>query len=260
MNAGPPPSTVVFDLGGVLVNWDPRHLYRQLFDDPEEMESFLAEVTTAEWNARQDAGRPWALAVELLAAEHPERRDLIEAFHRRWPEMLAGEIPGTVEVLADLRAEGVRLFALSNWSADTFPVARERFDFLAWFDGIVISGEVGVNKPDRRIFEHLLEQFGIEPEATLFIDDSSANVDAAIALGFRAIRFTDATALRIELVRLGLLPHLGLGCHRSEHSASRTGSSDQRVPLGHPSDDREPEASPRAAGRENGAARRKEKT
>jgi 2-haloacid dehalogenase len=199
------PTTVVFDLGGVLIDWDPRYLYRHLFDDPDEMESFLAEVTTAEWNAYQDAGRPWAEAIELLVAEHPERRELIEAFHARWPEMLAGEIPGTVHVLAELRVAGVRLVALSNWSAEMFPIARERFDFLAWFDGIVISGDVGVNKPDRRIFEHLAEQFGIEPVAALFIDDSSANVEAATSLGFRAIQFTDATALRVELVRLGLL-------------------------------------------------------
>ncbi len=201
-----PPITVVFDLGGVLIEWDPRYLYRQLFDDPEEMEWFLAEVTTAEWNAHQDAGRPWGEAVELLVAEYPERRELIEAFHRRWPEMLAGEIPGTVDVLADLRATGVRLLALSNWSAEMFPVARERFDFLEWFEGIVISGEVGVNKPDRRIFEHLAEQFGIEPAEALFIDDSSANIDAARALGFRAIQFSDAAALRRDLRRVGLLP------------------------------------------------------
>ena len=151
------PTTVVFDLGGVLIDWDPRHLYRKLFEDPDEMESFLAGVTTAEWNAHQDAGRPWADAVETLVAEYPERRELIEAFHRRWPEMLAGAIPGTVDVLTDLRATGIRLVALSNWSAEMFPIAQERFDFLAWFEGIVISGEVGVNKPDRRIFEHLVE-------------------------------------------------------------------------------------------------------
>ena len=199
------PTTVVFDLGGVLIDWDPRYLYRQLFDDPDEMESFLAEVTTAEWNAHQDAGRPWAEAIELLVAEHPERQELIEAFHARWPEMLAGEIPGTVHVLAELRAAGVRLVALSNWSAEMFPIARERFDFLAWFEGIVISGDVGVNKPDRRIFELLIDRFGIEPAAALFIDDSAANVDAAAALGFHAIHFTDPTALRVELVRLGLL-------------------------------------------------------
>jgi 2-haloacid dehalogenase len=198
------PRVVVFDLGGVLIEWDPRHLYRKLFDDPQEMESFLAEVTTAEWNGRQDAGRPWAEAIELLVAEHPERRELIEAFHARWPEMLAGEIPGTVAVLAGLRAAGLGLFALSNWSAEMFPVAREQFAFLAWFEGIVISGEVGVAKPDRRIFEHLIERFGIEPAETLFIDDSSANVDTAAALGFDAILFTDAAALRLELTRRGL--------------------------------------------------------
>ena len=199
------PTTVVFDLGGVLIDWDPRYLYRQLFDDPDEMESFLAEVTTAEWNAHQDAGRPWAEAIELLVAEHPERRELIEAFHARWPEMLAGEIPETVHVLGELRAAGVRLVALSNWSAEMFPIARERFDFLAWFEGIVISGDVGVNKPDRRIFELLMDRFGIEPAAALFIDDSAANVDAAAALGFHAIHFSDPTTLRVELARLGLL-------------------------------------------------------
>ncbi len=119
--------------------------------------------------------------------------------------MLVGEIPGTVAVLTDLRATGVPLVALSNWSAEMFPVAREQFDFLAWFEGIVISGEVRVNKPDRRIFEHLAERFGIEPAATVFIDDSPANIEAASALGYCTIRFTDATALRLALTRLGLL-------------------------------------------------------
>ena len=211
-------STVVFDLGGVLIEWDPRHLYRKLFDVPDEMESFLAEVTTAEWNAQQDAGRPWAEAVETLIAEHPERHELIEAFHVRWPEMLAGEIPGTADVLSELRDTGIRLVALSNWSAEMFPVARERFDFLSWFEGIVISGEVGVNKPDPRIFAHLVERFEIEPAATLFIDDSPANIDAARALGFRAIQFTDAAELRRELVGLGLLPDVRAGSRTEQPS------------------------------------------
>jgi 2-haloacid dehalogenase len=182
------PTTVVFDLGGVLIDWDPRYLYRQLFDDADEMESFLAGVTTAEWNAHQDAGRPWVEAVDVLVAEHPERRELIEAFHSRWSEMLAGEIAGTVDVLAELRSTDVRLVALSNWSAEMFPIARERFDFLAWFEGIVISGEVGVNKPDPRIFGRLVEQFDLEPQATLFIDDSPANLGAAHRLGFSVIQ------------------------------------------------------------------------
>lgn len=199
------PTTVVFDLGGVLIDWDPRYLYRQLFDDPAEMESFLGDVTTADWNAHQDAGRPWAEGVDLLVAEHPERREQIEAFRSRWPEMLAGELTGSVDVLAELRLVDVRLVALSNWSAEMFPIAEERFDFLAWFEGIVISGEVGVNKPDRRIFDHLVEQFDIEPERTVFIDDSPLNIDAARGLGFRVIQFTDAAALRFELVGLGLL-------------------------------------------------------
>jgi len=203
------PTTVVFDLGGVLIDWDPRHLYRKLFADPDEMESFLAEVTTAEWNAHQDAGRPWADAVETLVAEYPERRELIEAFHRRWPEMLAGAIPGTVDVLTDLRATGIRLVALSNWSTEMFPIAQERFDFLAWFEGILISGEVGVNKPDRRIFEHLVERFAIDPAAALFVDDSLANIDAARAFGLGAIHFTDAHALRRDLIELALLPDAG---------------------------------------------------
>src|SRR6476619_5458239 len=111
---------VVFDLGGVLIDWDPRYLYRRLFDDADEMESFLTKVTTAEWNSHQDAGRPWEEAINLLVAEHPGQRELIEAFHHRWPEMLAGEVPGTVDVLAELRATGIRVVALSNWSAEMF--------------------------------------------------------------------------------------------------------------------------------------------
>jgi 2-haloacid dehalogenase len=216
-------TTVVFDLGGVLIDWDPRHLYRQLFEDPDEMESFLAEVTTAEWNGHQDAGRPWAEAIEILVAEYPERRELIEAFHRRWPEMLAGEIPGTVDVLAELGTAGVRLVALSNWSAEMFPVALERFEFLASFEGIVISGEIGVNKPDRRIFEHLTQRFGIGPEDAVFVDDSAANVDAATDFGFCAIQFTDATALRLALVRLGLLPDVPAGSQWENRTAGQEG-------------------------------------
>jgi 2-haloacid dehalogenase len=199
-----PPDTVVFDLGGVLIDWDPRHLYRGLFADDAAMEAFLAEVTTPEWNAAQDAGRPWSEAVALLVERHPERRELIEAFHRRWPEMLGGAIDGTVAILDELRVAGVRLLALSNWSAETFPVARRRFPFLAWFEGIVISGEVGAVKPDPRIFEHLIARYALEPAGTVFIDDSAGNVDAAARLGFVALRFADPGALRQDLARLGL--------------------------------------------------------
>ena len=199
------PTTAKFDLGGVLIDWNPRYLYQQLFDDDEEMERFLAEVTTQEWNAAQDAGRSWADAVEVLTAEFPDHRDLIEAYHTRWPEMLGDAIHGTVRILDELRGRGVRLFALSNWSAETFPVALERYPFLGWFDGIVISGEVKAAKPDVRIFQALIDRHEIEPPVTVFVDDNEPNVTAAAAMGFIALRFHDPDRLRDDLERLGLL-------------------------------------------------------
>ncbi len=201
-----PPTTVIFDLGGVLIDWDPRHLYRGLFDDEASMEAFLAQVTTPAWNLELDAGRPWAEAIATLVERHPERRELIEAFHRRWPEMMAGPIEGTVAILRQLRDAGVPVYALSNWSAETFPIAQERFPFLGWFDGIVISGEVGAAKPDAGIFEHLVVRHALDPSTAVFIDDSPVNVEAARRLGFVALRFVDADALRRDLVELGVLP------------------------------------------------------
>jgi 2-haloacid dehalogenase len=198
-------TTVVFDLGGVLIDWDPRYLYRTLFDDDAEMEAFLATVTTPEWNLAQDAGRSWAEAIEELAARHPEHRERIEAYWHRWPETLGEAIEPTVRVLAELHDRGIRLLALSNWSAETFPLARPRYPFLEWFDGIVISGEERMVKPDPRLFAVLLDRYGVQPAATVFIDDQPRNVEAADRLGFRAIRFVDAATLRAELASLGLL-------------------------------------------------------
>ena len=198
-------SAVVFDLGGVLIDWDPRHLYRSLFDgDETAMETFLATVCTPEWNRQQDTGRPWSEAVATLVADHPEHRELITAYRARWPETLGDAIDPTVEVLADVRAAGVPVYALSNWSAETFPLARPRYPFLAWFDGIVISGEVRAAKPDRRIYETLLERFDLRPDTIVFVDDVAENVGAAESLGIRSILFTDARALRRELAGLGL--------------------------------------------------------
>jgi 2-haloacid dehalogenase len=198
-------SAVVFDLGGVLIDWDPRYLYRTLFDNEAEMEDFLATVTTPDWNRAQDAGRSWAEAVEELAQRHPERRELIEAYWNRWHETLGDAIGPTVEVLDELREAGVRLYALTNWSGETFPVARPRFPFLEWFEGIVVSGDERLIKPDPRIFAVLLERYGLEPATTLFIDDHADNVDAAEAQGMTAIRFVDAATLRADLHRLGVL-------------------------------------------------------
>lgn len=198
-------TTAVFDLGGVLIDWDPRHLYRKLFEDAAEMEAFLAEVCNGEWNGRQDEGRPFAEAVAELSARHPQQRDMIAAYHDRWPEMLGGAIDDTVAILAELQSLGRPLYALTNWSAETFPHARERFDFLAWFDGLVVSGEEGVKKPDPEIFEILLRRHGLDPAGTVFIDDSAGNVAAAGALGFEAVHFTSAAELRSRLRHLGLL-------------------------------------------------------
>lgn len=197
--------TVVFDLGRVLIDWDPRYLYRHLVDDPDEVEAFLADVGFTEWNARQDAGRPFAEAVAELAALHPSRRELIEAYPARFADSLGGETPGSVAVLRDVIDRGFRTLALSNWSAETFPHARVRFAFLAWFEAIVVSGEEGVAKPDARLYEILVERHRVIPEATVFIDDSPANVDTAARLGFRAILFTDAAGLRVTLQDLGVL-------------------------------------------------------
>jgi 2-haloacid dehalogenase len=200
-----PPTAVVFDLGGVLIDWNPRYLYRKLFDDEAAMEAFLADVVSPEWNGQQDSGRTWAEAVEVLSREHPEQRDLIAAYWYRWQETLGDAIAPTVAILEELRDAGVRLYALSNWSAETFPVARPRYPFLDWFDGIVISGEEKVAKPDPAIFQHLLARYELDPATTVFIDDSEANVRAAAAQGIVSLRFVDAATLRSDLRRFGLL-------------------------------------------------------
>lgn len=198
---------VVFDLGGVLIDWNPRYLYRSLFEgDEPAMERFLAEVCTPDWNAQQDGGRSWREGIDELSARFPQHGELIEAYATRWEEMLAGPIQPSVEILADLRGTGVRLAAITNWSAETFPVARSRYEFLGWFETIVVSGEVGICKPDRRIYEHLLELTGFEPEKTVFIDDSAANVRAAADLGMTPLRFHDPDTLRSDLEALRILP------------------------------------------------------
>jgi 2-haloacid dehalogenase len=202
---GDRPTAVVFDLGGVLIDWDPRHLYRSLFDDEAEMERFLSEVTTKAWNHEQDRGRPFAEAIAELTSEHPDQTDLIEAYWRRWPETLGEPFHETVEILAALRATGIRLLALTNWSAETFPFAPPRYPFLAWFEAVIVSGEVELAKPDPAIFQLLVDRHRLDPARTVLIDDSAPNVEAAGALGFRAIRFTDAAALRRHLNAMGLL-------------------------------------------------------
>lgn len=198
---------VVFDLGGVLIDWNPRYLYRSVFgDDVAGMEWFLAEVCSPAWNAAQDAGRGWDEAVEEAIARHPDQAERIRAYRDRWTETLGEALAPSVRLLDELRAGDCRLYALTNWSRETFPHARERYGFLAWFDGIVVSGEERLAKPDPAIFRLLMERHGLRPERTVFIDDSAGNVEAAARLGMHAIHFRDATQLRGELARLGVAP------------------------------------------------------
>ena len=196
---------MVFDLGGVLIDWNPRHLYRKLIADEAEMEEFLSTVCTQAWNERQDAGRTFAEAAAILCAQHPRHRELIEAYGARFDEMLKGPIEGSVAILESLHQRGVALYALSNWSGETFPLAERRFQFLKLFRGMVISGEVGVIKPDPRIFQTLLERHRIEAEDAVYIDDNPRNAEAARALGIHGIHFTDPPKLRRELEGLRLL-------------------------------------------------------
>lgn len=199
-------STVVFDLGGVLIDWNPRHMYRKHFaGDEVAMEKFLSTVCTPEWNDQQDAGRSFAEACELLCRQFPTERAHIEAWVPGYDEMLAGAITGTVEILSELRARGTPLYALSNWSAETFPRALRRFEFLGWFRDIVISGDMKMNKPDPRMYQHLLDKHGLVADRTIYIDDTLKNVTAAAALSLHALHFSTPEALRRELVALGQL-------------------------------------------------------
>lgn len=202
----PERDTVIFDLGGVLLDWNPRHLYRTLFaGDEAAMEHFLATVCNSEWNRRQDAGRSCAAACALLAAEHPDKAALIDAYYTRHLDMIAGPIAGTVDILAGLRARGTPLYFLSNYSAETYPLALARYDFLSWFAGGIVSGEHGVVKPDPAIYRLFIERCGIDPARAVFIDDIAANAEAARPFGIHPIHFTSPDALRTELERLGLL-------------------------------------------------------
>ncbi|MGB0384210.1 MAG: HAD family hydrolase [Ardenticatenaceae bacterium] len=202
------PTSIVFDFGGVLIGWNPRNLYRKLFNgDEAAMEDFLANVCTQEWNVKQDAGRPLAEATEILVAKFPAYEDLIRAYYDRWEEMISGPIEGTVEILTELKAANYPLFGLSNWSAETFArlYPRPPYHFLHWFEVIVLSGKVKLVKPDPAIYDVLLKRSNRSPQECLFIDDSYKNIAAARELGFHAIHFQSPHQLRSELREMGVL-------------------------------------------------------
>ncbi|WP_219632537.1 HAD family hydrolase [Haloechinothrix aidingensis] len=195
----------VFDLGGVLLDWDPEYLYASLIPDEDERRYFLTEVCPREWNAELDVGRDWAEAIAERAERFPAYAELIAAYHRRWDEMIAGPIPGMVEVLDELRLAGVPLYVLSNISAAKWRDAVARWGFLDRLRGAVVSGQEGVVKPDPSIYRTLLERYELEPERTFFTDDLPGNVAAARAWGIDAEQFVDAATLRGQLVDRGLL-------------------------------------------------------
>ena len=200
-----PIEAVVFDIGGVLLDWNPRHLYRKLFDDEDAMNRFLDEVCTLDWHAAHDLGTPFEVSCARLAAAHPEQAELIWAWGRRTEEMVAGPISGTVEILRVLKQRGLGCYALTNMEAETYPKRLERYDFLGWFDGTVVSSAEGVAKPDSEIFWRLIQRFTLTAETTLMVDDSAPNVAAAAALGMQAVRFESPAQLRGCLEDAGVL-------------------------------------------------------
>lgn len=196
---------IIFDLGGVLVDWNPKYLYRNIFDNDAEMEHFLENVCTPDWNEEQDGGRTIKEATETLIKEHPEHEQNIRLYYDRWEEMLGGVIEGTVEVLRKLKeSEKFEIYALTNWSEETFPIALQRYEFLHWFDGIVVSGTEKKRKPFPDFYHVLLDRYNVKAEEALFIDDNLRNVNAAKQIGVDSIHFANPDQLIEELQARGI--------------------------------------------------------
>jgi len=193
-------NTIIFDLGAVLIDWNPRHLYRKLFTDEQAIEDFLTNITTSDWNEEQDAGRSLQEGTNLLIQQYPQHEDNIRAFYGRWDEMLGDAIEGTVELLKQLKQSGkYKVYALTNWSAETFPIAVERYHFLNWFDGIVVSGTEKMRKPAPAFYQLLLDRYQVKAKNALFIDDNLRNILAAEKMGIKSILFTSPQQLKREL-------------------------------------------------------------
>jgi 2-haloacid dehalogenase len=196
---------IVFDIGNVLINWDPRALYRKIFASEAEVEWFLGNVCTADWNLEQDRGRSFEDAIAEAVARHPDHADAIAAYHHRWHETITHPIEGTVAILQSLKGQGTPLYAITNWHQDKFRETQARFSFLGHFRDIVVSGDEKLVKPDPAIYRKLLDRNGLEASSCLFIDDSPKNVKGAEAVGMKAHHFTSPEALRAHLASLGVL-------------------------------------------------------
>jgi 2-haloacid dehalogenase len=197
--------TVVFDIGGVLIDADYRLLCRKFFGGDAEVEFFLTEILGTEFHHQRDRGVPMAETAAEWSRRHPDYESVIHEFCDRFPEMWRGPVSGSVEILEDLKAERVAVYGLTNWGRETWPLVRSRFPFLSSLDGVLVSSEVGITKPDPEIFRTFCARFGVAPEESAFVDDVVENVSAARSLGFYGIVFTDADALRQDLIRCGSL-------------------------------------------------------
>ena len=199
-------NAILFDLGKVLLDWNPRYFYSRFFDGNDAaLERFLAEAVPGDWVLEMDAGKPSAVAIAERQRRLPRHAELIGRWSEGWPQMLRGAIHGSVAILAELRRRGLSLYALTNFSTETFPIARERCEFLGWFEDIVVSGEHGLVKPDPLIYELAIRRCRLEPARTVFIDDTVQNLAPARELGMRALHFTGPARLRENLEELGLL-------------------------------------------------------
>ncbi|HXC38398.1 MAG TPA: HAD family phosphatase [Burkholderiales bacterium] len=199
------PESALFDLGKVLLDWDPRYFYARHFADPSALEHFLSEVVPMQWIVEMDGGKPAAQAMAERQRLHPRHAHLIARWLEGWPHMLRGEIKGTARIVRELKARGTRLYALTNFSAETFPLALAACPTLSLFEHIVVSGHVGLIKPDPRIYAHAIERCALDPARTVFIDDSAVNVAAGRATGFQALHFVTPEGLRSDLSALRMV-------------------------------------------------------
>ena len=193
--------TIIFDLGGVLIDWNPEYVYLDVFNgDREKMKWFFENICTHDWNENQDAGYPLAKATEERVALFPEHEELIRMYYGRWVDMLGEAISDTVEILDQLISKKQhKIVALTNWSHETFPIALERFEFLHWFEGIVVSGEEKTRKPFKEIYETTLNRFNIKADQSIFIDDNLRNIEAANTLGINGVHFKSSKLLIDQL-------------------------------------------------------------
>lgn len=198
--------TIIFDLGNVLIGWDPRHLYRKIFKDEDQITWFLENICTSEWNDQQDAGRTFEEGIRELVQKHPEWEEPIRAWGSRWQETISGSIPETVEILRQIReSKKYRLYALTNWSAETFPWALDNFEFLHWFEGIVVSGHEKTRKPYPDFFNILFTRYQVDPSKAVFIDDNVKNIKGGNDVGLHTIHFQSPQMLRQQLTQLGVV-------------------------------------------------------